>query len=65
MTVVKINRLAVPEGQEAELEKRFAARKHSVDHGLERRGDPGVRGRGPGLRSTPRPGTGRTDIKGA
>lgn len=31
MTVVKINRLAVPEGQRAELEKRFAARKHSVD----------------------------------
>lgn len=31
MTVVKINRLAVSEGQEAELEKRFAARKHSVD----------------------------------
>lgn len=31
MTVVKINRLAVPAGQEAELEKRFAARRHSVD----------------------------------
>lgn len=31
MTVVKINRLTVPEGQEAELEKRFAARRHSVD----------------------------------
>ena len=31
MTVVKINRLAVPEGQQDELEKRFAARKHSVD----------------------------------
>ena len=31
MTVVKINRLAIPAGQEAELEKRFAARKHSVD----------------------------------
>ncbi|GAA1491307.1 antibiotic biosynthesis monooxygenase family protein [Brachybacterium sacelli] len=31
MTVVKINRLAVPAGHQAELEKRFAARKHSVD----------------------------------
>src|SRR5699024_4741324 len=31
MTVVKINRLAVPEGQQDELEKRFAARRHSVD----------------------------------
>lgn len=31
MTVVKINRLAVPGAQQAELEKRFAARKHSVD----------------------------------
>ncbi|WP_422115923.1 antibiotic biosynthesis monooxygenase family protein [Brachybacterium sp. UNK5269] len=31
MTVIKINRLAVPEGREAELEKRFAARRHSVD----------------------------------
>ncbi|WP_394213943.1 antibiotic biosynthesis monooxygenase family protein [Brachybacterium vulturis] len=31
MTVIKINRLALPEGQHAELEKRFAARKHSVD----------------------------------
>lgn len=31
MTVVKINRLAVPEGQAAELEKRFAARKRAVD----------------------------------
>ncbi|WP_236866720.1 antibiotic biosynthesis monooxygenase family protein [Brevibacterium daeguense] len=32
MTVVKINKLAVPEGNEAELERRFAARKHSVDN---------------------------------
>lgn len=31
MSVVKINRLAVTTGQEAELEQRFAARKHSVD----------------------------------
>ena len=31
MTVVKINRLAVPEGKREELEKRFAQRKHSVD----------------------------------
>ncbi|MDN5819884.1 MAG: antibiotic biosynthesis monooxygenase [Brachybacterium sp.] len=31
MTVIKINRLAVPEGQQAQLEERFAARKHSVD----------------------------------
>lgn len=31
MTVVKINRLAVKGDQAAELEKRFAARKHSVD----------------------------------
>ncbi|MGY5765190.1 antibiotic biosynthesis monooxygenase family protein [Brachybacterium sp. DNPG3] len=38
MTVVKINRLAVPAGQEAELEKRFAARKRSVD------GAPGFEG---------------------
>ena len=38
MTVVKINRLAVPAGQQAELEKRFAARKHSVD------GAPGFEG---------------------
>ena len=38
MTVVKINRLAVPAGQAAELEKRFAARKHSVD------GAPGFEG---------------------
>lgn len=32
MTVVKINRLAVPEGQAAELEQRFVARKRAVDH---------------------------------
>lgn len=38
MTVVKINRLAVPDGQREELEKRFAARKHSVD------GAPGFEG---------------------
>lgn len=38
MTVVKINRLAVPGGLAAELEKRFAARKHSVD------GAPGFEG---------------------
>ena len=38
MTVVKINRLAVPAGQAAELEERFAARKHSVD------GAPGFEG---------------------
>jgi len=38
VTVVKINRLAVPGGQSAELEKRFAARKHSVD------GAPGFEG---------------------
>jgi heme oxygenase (mycobilin-producing) len=38
MTVVKINRLSVPEGAGTELEKRFAARKHSVD------GAPGFEG---------------------
>lgn len=38
MSVIKINRLAVPAGQEAELEKRFAARKRSVD------GAPGFEG---------------------
>lgn len=38
MSVVKINRLAVPKGQASELEKRFAARKHSVD------GAPGFEG---------------------
>lgn len=31
MSVVKINAIAVPEGAGPELEKRFAARKHSVD----------------------------------
>ena len=31
MPVVKINAIHVPEGAGAELEKRFAARKHSVD----------------------------------
>lgn len=31
MTVVKVNRLAVKGDDPAELERRFAARKHSVD----------------------------------
>lgn len=31
MSVVKINAIQVPEGQGVELERRFAARKHSVD----------------------------------
>ena len=31
MSVVKINAIHVPDGHGAELEKRFAARKHSVD----------------------------------
>ena len=31
MSVVKINAISVPEGQGAELEARFAARKHAVD----------------------------------
>lgn len=31
MSVVKINAIHVPQGQGRELEKRFAARKHSVD----------------------------------
>lgn len=31
MSVVKINAISVPEGAGPELEKRFAARKHSVD----------------------------------
>ncbi|RKR76660.1 antibiotic biosynthesis monooxygenase family protein [Frondihabitans australicus] len=31
MSVVKINAIHVPEGHGAELEKRFAARKHAVD----------------------------------
>lgn len=32
MTVVKINRLAVPEGKHEELEKRFAQRKIGRAH---------------------------------
>src|SRR5699024_11687228 len=31
VSIVVINALSVPEGQENELEKRFAARKHAVD----------------------------------
>lgn len=31
MSVVKINAIEVPEGAGPELERRFAARKHSVD----------------------------------
>ncbi|MFW0154941.1 antibiotic biosynthesis monooxygenase family protein [Rothia sp. P6271] len=31
MTILKINKLAVKDGNFAELEKRFAQRKHSVD----------------------------------
>lgn len=31
MSVIKINAISVPEGAGAELEKRFAARKHMVD----------------------------------
>ena len=31
MSVVKINAIEVPEGAGPELEKRFAARMHSVD----------------------------------
>lgn len=31
MSVVKINAITVPEGKGAELEARFAARKHAVD----------------------------------
>lgn len=38
MSVVAINTLTVPEPARAELEKRFAARKHSVD------GAPGFEG---------------------
>jgi len=38
MSVVKINAIHVPEGSGAELESRFAARKHSVD------GAPGFEG---------------------
>ncbi len=32
MSIVAINTLSVPEPARAELEKRFAARKHSVDN---------------------------------
>ena len=38
MSVVKINAIEVPEGAGAELEARFAARKHAVD------GEPGFEG---------------------
>ena len=38
MSVVKINAIHVPEGSGAELESRFAARKHAVD------GAPGFEG---------------------
>ncbi|MCF2585948.1 antibiotic biosynthesis monooxygenase family protein [Brevibacterium sp. UCMA 11752] len=38
MSVVAINTLTVPEAARGELEKRFAARKHSVD------GSPGFEG---------------------
>lgn len=38
MSVVKINAITVPEGAGPELEKRFAARAHSVD------GSPGFEG---------------------
>lgn len=38
MPVVKINAITVPEGSGAELEQRFAARKHAVD------GSPGFLG---------------------
>lgn len=38
MTVVRINQLSVPQGQGAELEQRFAQRRHSVD------GAPGFEG---------------------
>ena len=38
MSVVKINAIHVPAGSGAELEKRFAARKHAVD------GEPGFLG---------------------
>lgn len=31
MSIVKINAIAVPEGQGEELERRFAARKHAID----------------------------------
>ena len=38
MAIVKINAITVPEGAGAELERRFAARKHSID------GHPGFEG---------------------
>lgn len=31
MSIVKINAITVPEGAGKELERRFAARKHSID----------------------------------
>lgn len=38
MAIVKINAITVPEGAGEELERRFAARKHSID------GQPGFEG---------------------
>lgn len=38
MSIVKINAITVPEGAGQELERRFAARKHSID------GHPGFEG---------------------
>ena len=38
MSIVKINAITVPEGAGEELERRFAARKHSID------GHPGFEG---------------------
>lgn len=38
MSIVKINAITVPEGAGEELERRFAARKHSID------GQPGFEG---------------------
>ena len=32
MSIIKINAITVPEGRGAELEKRFEARKHTVDN---------------------------------
>ncbi|MBI8999864.1 antibiotic biosynthesis monooxygenase [Corynebacterium sp. CCM 9185] len=32
MSIIKINAITVPEGQGAELEKRFEARRHTVDN---------------------------------
>lgn len=32
MSIVKINAITVPEGAGDELERRFAARKHAIDH---------------------------------